>query len=94
VWATTLSSGEVVAAIVNWRETTYKGFSFPFYDLYLYPGADQTISIYDMNTHEDLGHFDDKNLNGILHIDKIPGHGSKVFRFKVVDKVQEVFEQS
>lgn len=40
VYATTLSTGEVVALIVNWRETIYKDFKFALSDIGILPRHD------------------------------------------------------
>lgn len=37
VWVTVKSSGEVIAAIVNWRQVPWNGYSFPLFQIGVAP---------------------------------------------------------
>lgn len=84
VWATTLSDGDVVAAVVNWREIRWTNFKLMLSDIGVVPKDGDLINIRDLNEKKDLGTFADKNDEATVKIDSIPGHGSKVYRFKLI----------
>ena len=85
VWTTILSGGETVAAIVNWRETRWYNYSFQLSDLGIVPKEGDLIQIRDLNKKVDLGIYADKKDEATVLIDELPGHGSKVYKFKVIE---------
>lgn len=83
VWATEMSNGDVVAAAVNWREISWTNFSYKLSDLGIIPKTGSTISVRDLNENKDLGDFADPNDEAVVMFDRIPGHGSKVYKFTI-----------
>ena len=87
VFTTRLSSGEVVATVINWRETQYHNFSYELKDIGIVPESGNLIQIRDLNEKKDLGTFADKDDESSVVIDMIHGHGSKVYKFKVINQI-------
>ena len=89
VYVTELSNGDKVAAIVNWRETNYHNFQFGLHDIGLSPLPNDTITVRDLYEKKDIADFDDLyNLNKIK-VDKIQGHGIKVFKITTHREMEE-----
>jgi len=77
VYTTTLSNGDVVAAITNWRETPYTEFSFQLSDIGVLPLAadSETVTVKDLWT-KDVQTLD--NADPITQVSQkhIPGHAT------------------
>uniref|UniRef100_A0A7S3FU54 alpha-galactosidase n=1 Tax=Strombidium rassoulzadegani TaxID=1082188 RepID=A0A7S3FU54_9SPIT len=84
VWQTKLSTGEVVVAVVNWRENNWKNYKFYLTDVGLAPKDGDSILVRDLIEQKEIGSFVDSHDRGSVSVDSIPGHGSKVFKFTVV----------
>ena len=84
VWTTTLSNGDVVAAVVNWRQIRWTNYKFMLSDIAIVPKDGELVHIRDLNEKKDLGTFSDKDDEAVVKIDSIPGHGSKVYKFKLI----------
>ena len=77
MYATTLSTGETVAVIVNWRETNLSGFEFSLFDIGVVPQGGK-INVRDLVQHQEVGVFDDSDYKANVVVDKLSGHGCKV----------------
>ena len=84
VYATTLSSGETVAVVVNWRETNYSRFEFSLFDIGIAPRGGK-IQVRDLISHEDIGIFEDSDYSANVVVDKLRGHGSKVLKLSILN---------
>ena len=81
VWVTELSTGEIVAAIVNWGSKPFFNFKFNLPDIGISPLTDDSITVRDLYLKEDIGAYADlQNLTGIT-IEEIPAHGIKLYKF-------------
>ena len=86
VFSTTVSGGDTVAIIVNWREVVQSEFKFTFGDLGIVPAAGQSVKVTDLWTGEVVGVYDQSQEIGVQNI---PGHGSFTYRFTLIDSVQQ-----
>ena len=84
VWSTRLSTGEVAAVITNWKEKTHSDYSLFLSDLGIMPQDGEVVSVRDLFDKKDIASIVDKEDQAKLLIDSIPGHGSKMYQFKVV----------
>ena len=85
VYATTVSGGDQVAMIVNWREHAWHKFEFKPADIGVAMRANQLVQVWDLWTNEMLGEFTEQEIE-TFGVEKIPGHGNFVFKFKVIDR--------
>ena len=65
VFSTTVTGGDTVAIIVNWRETVHSEFKFSFGDLGIVPSAGQSVQVTDLWTGEVVGVFDYSQQIGV-----------------------------
>ena len=84
VWSTKLSTGEVAAVITNWREVHHSDYYLSLSDLGIVPQDGEAVSVRDLMNKKDIGSIKDKEDQAKLLIDRIPGHGSKMYKFKVI----------
>lgn len=82
VFATSVTGGDVVAMIINWREVSYKNFQFNLEEIGVVPTQGQVVEVYDLWTHEVIGEYEDSEVQtfGVSHIS---GHGNYTFRFHI-----------
>jgi hypothetical protein len=81
-YATTVTGGDTVAVIVNWREVPYEEFTFNFYEIGVIPTANQLVEVTDLWTGVKVGTFGPSQIVGVQ---TIAGHGNSVYRFHIVD---------
>ena len=81
VYATTVTGGDTVAIIVNWREVEHSDFTFCFEDLGVIPTSTQKVYITDLWTGKVVGTFNPQQNVGVQNI---PGHGNFVYKFSLV----------
>lgn len=82
VYATSVTGGDVVAMIINWREINYRNFQFNLEEIGVVPTQGQVVEVYDLWTHEVIGEYEANQVQtfGVSHI---PGHGNYTFRFRI-----------
>ena len=83
-YATTVSGGDVVAILVNWREVPTDEYLFNFEELGVVPSPSQSVEVTDLWTGQVVGRFAPRQKVGVK---SIAGHGNYVFRFSIVDNV-------
>jgi alpha-galactosidase len=81
-YATTVTGGDTVAVIVNWREVVQSEFTFNFEELGVVPSSTQKVEITDLWTGQVVGTFGPKQIVGVQNI---PGHGNFVYKFSIID---------
>jgi len=86
VFSTTLTGGDTVAIIVNWREVVHSEFKFTFGDLGIVPSAGQSVQVTDLWTGEVVGTYDQSQEIGVQNI---PGHSNFTYRFTLVESVSQ-----
>ena len=64
VFATSVTGGDVVAMIINWREVSYKNFQFNLEEIGVVPTQGQVVEVYDLWTHEVIGEYEDSEVSG------------------------------
>ena len=84
VFATTVTGGDTVAIIVNWRFEVLKEFSFTFGDLGIVPRANQIIKVVDQWTNELVGHF--TSASDVMTVTNIAKRGNFTYRFTTIDR--------
>lgn len=84
VYATTVTGGDVVATIINWRETIWSDFQFRLEDIGVIPTTNQIVEVYDLWTHEVVGEYTllETETFGVRNI---PGHGNFTYKFTIKD---------
>ena len=80
VWVRNLENGDIAIAMFNLTDGPQKGF-LPFVSVGLNASTGRTLELHDLYTGEVLSGLADEYLS-----EKIPAHGCKVFRAKVVKK--------
>lgn len=88
VYATTVTGGDTVAVVVNWRETSKDEFAFSLYDLGIVPGPTQSIQATDMWTGEVVGTYSAQQARE-FSVKGLAGHGNVSLRLSLVESVTE-----
>jgi len=84
IYSTTLSNGDTVAAIVNWRGTNYSDFKFKLSVIGIVPMPGYKVQVRDLLLHEDLETFEDRHDQSKVHITSLPAHGHKLYKFRLI----------
>jgi hypothetical protein len=82
---TRLSDGDIVAVVTNWASSSNSGFYFSHADIGLSVKKGDLMHIRDLVAKKDIGVFDFEQAKADLFIEKIPAHGSKVYRFNLIN---------
>lgn len=85
VWTNKMSNGDIVATIVNWRELSYRDFSFDLSEIGVLPKAHEKVVVRDLWAHSNTNPDDYTNAHTVMYLDEIAGHGVKVYRFHIVE---------
>jgi hypothetical protein len=85
IYATTITGGDTVATIINWRESRYSDFKFNVSEIGIIPTADQVVEVYDMWSHQVVGTYSYMQIES-FGVREIPGHGNFTYRFSLKSK--------
>ena len=64
-YATTVTGGDTVAIIVNWREVPYSEFTFSFYEIGVIANNSQMVGVTDLWTGHTVGTFSATQVVGV-----------------------------
>jgi hypothetical protein len=86
-----MSNGDIIAAVVNWREVTYYNFKFSLNFIGLVPRLDDQIVVRDLYMKKDMLTLTDEDLLDLdnFAVDAISGHGIRIFKFSSSSKTPE-----
>ena len=82
---TTVTGGDTIATVVNWKEAVYKQLEFALSDVGILPPAGATIKVRELITQKDQPSFT-YNATQKFQVPDLPARGAKVYRFTVVDQ--------
>lgn len=86
MFVTQLSDGDVILVVTNWRAITSDEIYFNLDTLGIKLFDKEYVHIRDLWAQKDIGTFDGQQAKSSLMVEKIPPHGSKVYRFNIVKK--------
>ena len=82
VWTSLMEDGDLIVVVVNWASVSSDDFYFNVEDLGFSPKGDDLVHIRDLWARKDIGAFTPEQTKSELLVERIPTHGSKVFRFR------------
>jgi len=89
-----LSDGDIIVLIVNWAELPTDDLTFSLEDIGFSLNKGDLLHIRDLWARKDIGTFTHAQTNADLYVEKIPGHGSKVYRFNLLRDGEYEFVQN
>lgn len=84
MYVTHLSGGDAVLAVTNWRAVSAEEIYFDLKTLGVKLNNGEKLHIRDLWAQKDVGLFSQEQAKSQLLIEKIPPHGTKVYRFDIV----------
>lgn len=95
VWATKLSNGDRIAAVVNWRLVNWHNFKLDVEHAGLAPKASDQITVRDLFDKRDVLTISGEDVikKHPITIDMIPGHGIKIYKFSTTKNTFEDFDE-
>lgn len=82
VWISQMEDNDLIVIVVNWANVPSTDFYFNVEDLGFSPKGDDLVHIRDLWARKDIGAFTPEQTKSELLVERIPTHGSKVFRFR------------
>lgn len=79
-----LSDGDIITLVINWAELVSDDIYFSLSDIGFTLNEGDLVHIRDLWAQKDIGTFTHSQSEADLLIQKIPGHGCKIYRFNLL----------